>query len=273
MFALSACGGGGGGVRTVGGGGGGGGGGGSDTPDALTFNATVDDESELVGAMVVTGSTRIETRPITATLDHEIRTLIDFDNGLVRFSDTDGEEAGIWQDADSEHTLTPTNSSFIYSRIYRLASDTGGGPVIFGVLAPTSVMPSTGDTTFTGIGSVSGAVSEIGTIDSTGVSTVTINWAGTVDAKIELLAPQGFDMVTIDGMTLSRNDANFTGGVVTLLEGTQDVTDSLIGIDHTGNGEGGIFGTANENEEPAEVGGVFVLNGSSGTLGGGFLAN
>lgn len=275
MFALSACGGGSASSIVDRGGGGGGG---VIIPAALTFDDDVDATSRIVGAMIVSpvAGSAIEVRQVTATLDHEIRTIINFENGLVTFSDPSIQDDLIWQSADGNNTLGPSpfqNGSYAFARIYDLVSTSGSGPVVFGVLAPTSVMPLTDTTTFTGEGFVTGAVLGDGSVSATGVSTVIIDWAGTVSAEIALLDPAPFNTIQIDGMVLTRSTASFEGGTVTLLDGVSDVTDSLIGLDNAGSGSGGVFGSAIDNETPSEAGGVFVVNGSNGTVGGGFLAN
>lgn len=272
LFALAACGGGGGGSSS--GGGGGGGGGGTITRAALTLNNTTSDEkSQLIGTMVAAPTGQpLEIRIVNATLDHSPGDI----EGLSIVGGASGGELLPTATGWASEDMTLTNAltgSFIFSRVINLTTDDGPGPMIIGVIAPGSVMSNTGSTTFTGTAFVTGAVLDnTHDVDATGVSTITVDWAGTVDTRIVLTTnDEPFDTVMINGMT--RSGARFEGGTVVLLDGSDEVTFNMLGANRDGAGSGGIFGALADNSDPAEAGGVFLTTGDSGVVGGGFIAN
>ena len=276
IFALAACGGGGGFAGGSSSGGGGGGGGGTIVRAALTLNDTSPNEtSQLIGSMVAAPTDEpLIIRIVNATLNHRPGNI----EGLSIVGGTSGgallPTATGWE-SDSmtltNNDLTP--GSFIFSRVIDVSTTDGSGPMIIGVIAPETVMPNTGSTTFTGTGFVTGAVlDETDMVDATGVSTITVNWTGTVDAQITGIAGEVFTTITINGM--ERNGARFEGGTVALLDGDDvPVTFDLLGDNRSGRGSGGLFGALADNSDPAETGGVFLTTGDRGIVGGGFIAN
>lgn len=235
-------------------------------------NVTTDEKSELTGAMLASSTgNALEVRLVTGTLDHspgDIEGLTVVGGDADQALDPTSNGWGNGTVSLTENDNTPANQ--IYARLYDLSSSSGSGPLVIGVIAPNEVLPTTGNTVFTGAGFVTGsAVNDTNQIDGTGVSTLTVNWAGTVDAEITGNLDEAFDTVTITGMT--RTDTTFAGGTVTVLNNGANVTTALIGADATGAGSGGLFGATADDTDPAEAGGVFLTEGSNGVLGGGFL--
>lgn len=222
--------------------------------------------------MAARAGTPLEIRIVTAKLDHSPGDLEKLVIGGTS-SDVDLLPTGAGGWSNDTITISPSNdtpNSLIFSGIYNVTTADGSGPMILGIVAPLIVYPDSGSTRFTGTGFVTGAVLNDSTaINAAGVSTVTVNWVGDVDARIDGIANDLFDTVTITGMT--RSDAAFEGGVIALLEDGQPVTASLIGNTRTDTAAGGIYGALNDNSDAAEAGGVFLTTGESGVLGGGFI--
>ena len=110
-----------------------------------------------------------------------------------------------------------------------------------------------------------------------GVSTVTSDFnGGNVDVVINgLQNTPPFDRIEISSMSLTPSNATFGDGSVALFSGDEDVTQIILGAGYTTDASGAFFGLDSlmQSFQPDEVGGIFVGDGTNGTLSGGFLAD
>ena len=284
ILALAGCGGGGTSDLGPGGGGsgGGGGGGGVDT-SAVTFlsNTTADTTSQLGGTAI--SSIDNTVLRVSARLPHQRRDLVDFDNGLTVFTDDDeGDKEGLWTDGTSTLSPRSPNSIYDYARFYNFTTPDaagGSGPTIIGVLTPISGLSNGGSVTYTGQAFIDGTgLATDKAFEATGLSKVIGNFDGsrTVDVVISgLTNSPPFTELTIIGMALDLNNSSFAGGDLKLFGGGSDVTADVMGTSVTSDAEGTFFGLAADasTEQPDEAGGVFVIDGTDGTISGGFLAD
>jgi hypothetical protein len=136
-------------------------------------------------------------------------------------------------------------------------------------------MPNRGTATYTGMGGV-GLVRGGTTLDSsTNTATVTADFAA---ARVDVDMPGftgdaatagNFDRIQINGMAISGN--RFTGGTLVATRSGNPVTP--IGTVTSQSAQGAFFGSDLTNGTPDEVGGLYIANGSTGTLTGAFVAD
>ena len=265
LTALAACGGGGGGGPV--------GGGGGSTGLIELSNGTTQGTSTIAGTMVDASNS---IRTASASLEHQTRVLTSFTAGSVVFTDGDGDSGGTWSDGTSSLTESPNQSgTYSFAGIYNLASPSGSGPVILGVITPTANMPTTGTASYAGEGFINGSNVNTGSIATTSVSTVDANFATRlVDVTFSGFGTaQNFDELTITGASFDAARNTFAGGNLTLRSGGVDVTANILGSGITSDANGTFFGLNGAETRPDEVGGVFVADGTDGTLSGGYIAD
>lgn len=264
--ALSGCGGGGGGAL------------GTMNGPLVTYglqDRTADAVSPIGGHRLVSNSTAI--RAISATLDHKTGNLTGFTDGVTTFSDTTGDENGVWTDGTT--TAAPSTSltgSYTYAGLYNITTPDGSGPAIVGVTTPSNAIPATGSATFTGSGYVVGTTLAAGQFLIPANSTVSVGFDPNAAASVTLTSLTGtapFDTLKINGMSLNPANSTISGGDIMLLSGGTDVTATALGTGQTSEAAGTLFGIKSGVVAPAEIGGVFRATGNDGHLFGGFIGN
>jgi hypothetical protein len=246
-------------------------------------NTTADFRSKIGG--VTLGSSDNTVRIVTAFLPHQTGRLEEFNTGTTTNITMDRNTNGGWNDSrtnTSQNNVLSLNQqsadSLIYSGIFDFtATDPDdSGVTIMGVLTPDIGLRSGVRITSIGDGFVDGVTdSMLRSFNARGVSEITSNFSdGSVSVKINSFDGPDlpFDRIAIGSMQM--DGATFDGGIVTLfLDGTE-VTSDVLGPNHTTDAAGAFFGldSREEDYQPREVGGVFVGDGTNGTLSGGFLA-
>ena len=274
MTTLAAC----------GGGGGGGGDGANPIPEYIAFtNASFAADSELEGRLLITGAGAAEIRALTGTLTHNTRALTALtDGGANSLTDADGDDSGTW--TDGTITFQPDSNqtgTYGFAALYRLNADADGGSVVIGVTLDSADIPvantTTGGVVYTGEALIDGSTDAGGagtSLSGSGNSRVTVDFeTETVDLVIDSIGGGvPYTSIEITGMAFSGDRTAFEGGTLTIMDGADNVTGTLIGGLVASSAEGDFYGI-DGNANPDEVGGVFFGEGNTGEIYGGFLAD
>lgn len=267
------------------GGGGGGDDGGGNTnpiPDYISFtNANFAEDSDVEGRLLITGAGAAEIRALTGTLTHNTRALTNLtDGGANSLTDANGDDSGTW--TDGTITFQPNSAqsgSYGFAALYRLTAPTDSGSVVIGVTLDSADIPTEnttmGGVIYTGEALIDGSTVSGGgaSLSGTGNSRVTVDFdAGTVDLLIDSIAGVSYDSITITDMTFSSDRSAFEGGTLAIINGGSDVTSALLGATAVSAAAGDFYGI-DGNDNPDEVGGVFLGEGDTGEISGGFLAD
>lgn len=143
----------------------------------------------------------------------------------------------------------------------------GSGSAILGLVTnPGDIPTGAASTIFVGQSSVNVA-NGAGAFEMTGTATTVADFgANDVDVTLGSFTsssnPAPFDTLQINNMTLSGS--GFSGGSLTTTLGGQGV--DVVGSGATFRSRGSFFGFDTANSVPAEVGGGFRANGTSGEL-------
>lgn len=266
--------------------GGGGGGGGvppNPIPDYISFtNASFAADSALEGRLLITGAGAAEIRALTGTLTHNTRALTALtDGGANSLTDPDGDDSGTW--TDGTITFQPDGAqsgTYDFTALYRLAAPTDGGSVVIGVTLDSADIPTvnttTGGVVYTGEALIDGSTDPGGagtSLSGSGNSRVTVNFeTDTVDVVIDTISGVPYDSIEITGMTFSGDRTAFEGGTLAIIDGGIDVSGTLLGGSVASSAAGDFYGI-DGNDNPDEVGGVFIGEGGTGEIYGGFLAD
>lgn len=244
----------------------------SDAP-LLFSDATSEADSKIGGNLIVSKSNTI--RGISATLRHETRALKDYTDGVVKLTDSDGDESGVWTDGTT--SIAPNQAqrgTYDYAAILNQTSAMGSGPLIAGVLTPQKYMPTSKSESYTGEAFIVGSNVNSGGFSTSGTSMVAADFeSGMVSLTLNGFNLSNFDRLEINDMKIRSAEAGFSGGVLKLYAKDVDVTTAILGSGQTNSNEGRFFGLDATKSAPDEVGGVFVGDGSDGTISGGFLSD
>lgn len=276
VLPLAACGGG---TTTLGSGGvagsGGGAGGGNSTVFALD-NSTADATSQIGGHAVVDGGKTI--RPVSGRLDHRTRIMRSFTDGESTLASTAEDGTGTWNDGSTALTRSAAQTgSYQYMRLYQLTNAANGsGPVILGVETPAGAIPRGGSVIYEGEAFVNGATIADGALDAGGLSRVVVDFGNaTATATLngfDTTLP--FDAITFSGFAAAAGQTALTGGTLVLRNSGTDVTAATLGSNIEQEAAATFFGIEGGGlNRPDEVGGVFRIDGTDGTISGGFLAD
>ena len=180
---------------------------------------------------------------------------------------------------DGTTTLSPSavqSGTYDFAAIYNLNNAAAGsGPVVAGVITPTDFVPTEGTTAYAGEAFVDGTNITTGAFSTKGSSTVNVNFeTGVVDVEISgFTTPPDFDTLQTSGMMFDADRNTFSGGSFVLLKNGTVVTSGVLGTDITSEAAGSLFGLNASETLPDEVGGVFVADGTDGTISGGYIAD
>ncbi len=255
--------------------GGGGGGGGNNNqnpiPDYVDLNESgISADSTLAGR----GTSGGTVRTITGTLNHQERALSLFVDGNPVLTVTEDGAGGGWSDGTT--SIQPSvrqTGSYEYVALFTVSSLSSpvDGDVVFGVVTDIGDMPVSGSATYSGEAFITGATLA-GAGSLAGSSTVNVTFGGDVDVTLTGFGSSDFDEIRLTDMTLSGT--SFSGGTLAILQGSDDVTDALLGTGVSGAAAGDFFGLDEASGQPDEVGGVLDYRGANDEiLTGGFLGN
>jgi len=219
------------------------------------------------------GGTRIgnngDVANITGTFSHS--------NGVTRFSDgtvtlnsaTGNGLTGL-DDGSTQVTVfagSGLGTEMQFLTPVTITAPTGSGSAILGLVTNPSDMPTgSASATFVGQSSINVANGG-GTFEMTGTATTAVNFgANDVDVTLNGFTsssnPAPFDTLQINNMRISGS--GFSGGSLSTSLDGQNV--DVVGSSATFQSRGGFFGFDTENSIPAEVGGGFRADGTSGEL-------
>lgn len=250
---------------------------------ALT-NTTADATSRIGGAALASETNTVQIS--TAQLPHQTGNLLNFSisNSAISIADLNETPTGGWSDGnDNTLTISPAQQgNYLYAGIFNFTSlenPESSGPIIIGTLTPSLGLPSRGSASYSGEAFVDGTTAGSAIpFTARGVSTITASFGGAPTVGVVIDALQNsppFDQIKISGMGLSPSASTFEGGTVSLFLDGNPVTDSVLGAGYSSDASGAFYGLDStvEDFQPDEVGGIFVGDGTEGTLSGGFLAD
>ncbi len=298
VLTLSACGGGlvgqaitggSGGGGSTGGGSSGGTGGGSTATYASLTDATHTTPITLRASGLLTnvsdGTISVDNGTGSLVPNTQSLTISD---GVVTLTDTDGpNSAGVFQDASGATFAASTTldtSSYDYLALGNLNYTSGGTTydvaIVYGArTTPADLAAASGTVTYSGSATAS-AVSSTGNSYAlnNGAATIEVDFGGdSVDVTLDnftvldgttgLPTTAPFDTISIDNMTIASH--GFEGGDITTTNGGTIVL--FAGPSPVNSADGGFF--ALDGTTPDEVGGVFLSDGSAGTVQGIFIGD
>lgn len=233
----------------------------------LEIASTLAATSTLGGTHVRTDGT---VANITGDFTHNTGA-VRFSDGSVILDDPDGGTrlTGLQDGSASVSVFAGSGltSDFQFLTPATISSPAGSGSAILGIVTEPASMPSTASASYVGQSSLNVATGA-GAFVMTGTALTEANFAGGwVDVEMTSFSsssnPQPFDTLTINGMPISGS--GFSGGSLsTSLDGS---TVNVLGSGSTTYASrGGFFGFDSVNGVPAEVGGGFRADGSSGEV-------
>ena len=260
------------------------------TPSYETLTSTAAKTSTLAGTAIQINNTsdavtRVDT---TGSLTHNTGAMT-VNDGTYTLTDADGfDAAGVLNDgAGGTFTSDGTQGftgTYDYVAAYEQSYTSGGTSYtssgIGGVVTSSGDVPTAGTATYTGEATGQIVTATTGTDLNNGTSTVTANFgSGTVDVTMTGFSAEDqatgatttapIDTITATGMTIAGNA--FSGGTFTTTNGGAII--DVTGANATGSGSGNFFGYDATNSIPDETGGIILLQGDSGTVAAGFIAD
>lgn len=205
-------------------------------------------------------------------------------DGQISLIDNDGFDGdGLILDSESylliDRGLGDHEYSLAYQQSYEWNGETYDSVGVIGIGTLPEDIPVSGTAQYTGPATGLIIVSE-GAYDLlNGTSNFEVDFS-TSEIGLELTNFEGrdhftggpvalpIDLIRVSGITIEQN--TWGGGGISTFQGATSI--DLVGSNPTSNTGGAFFGFEGSNGQPAEVGGVFVLEGEDGFVTGSFIA-
>lgn len=238
------------------------GGGGGESSVPLIGAAVTNTGGLIVTQTTATGS-RTESGAITVTTDSGTFRSSGGPDGNGVYTATNGDTAQLVQD-----NLIGGDYDFV-SALDITQGGANSRAIVGRAASSTSLNAAAGTTvTYTGEAAITTAAGANIVQHGSNTATITADFAtSTVDVSITGASAVGGDVTQVDTVTITGatiSDATFSGGTLAATLGGSDVLPGIVGASPTTDVDGAFFGSAADG--PAEVGGVALVNGSTGSL-------
>jgi len=192
-----------------------------------------------------------------------------FSDGTVTLNSTVGNDLTGLNDGTTQVSVfggSGLTTEMQYLTPVTITAPIGSGSAILGLVTDPGDVPTTASATYAGQSSVNVA-SGGGAFELAGAATTVVDFlANDVDVTLNGFTsssnPAPFDTLNINNMTISG--AGYSGGTLSTSLGGQSV--DVVGPPASFDSRGSFFGFDSENNIPAEIGGGFRVDGTSGEL-------
>lgn len=266
---------------------------GVDAPNRYeTFSSTAAVVSGLGGPVLRSTASDNTVIAVSGTYDHATgRTVLDLGNYTLidpdGFSDLDGDGLAELSDGTVTVEVLPGYGGFDYATFFGDGLYAVGGTDflangIFGIVTDPSDMPGSGIASYAGTSSAIVVDGPSGNVtEQTGTAGVSANF-GVGTATVEMIfddvavdgvgnpVPPALDSLSVSDMTIAGN--RLAGGTI-LADYDDALASDPVGAVSNAVAEAVFFGFERAGSLPDEVGGVVLIEGSTGTVASGFITD